>query len=171
MSTQKRGLSPDKVYPITLTGLQNTLVVVVGGGQVGERKIEGLLTVGANVRLISPQATPRLRSLAEAGKIEWLRRVYQDGDLAGARLAFAATEQRNVNARVASEAKELNLLHNIVDKPGEGNFHLPAVYRHDDLVITVSTAGADPGRARLVRDNIAQWLKTQPQVRETRRRE
>jgi cobalt-precorrin 5A hydrolase/precorrin-3B C17-methyltransferase len=164
MSTRKRGLAPNKVYPITLTALKKALVVVVGGGRVGERKIEGLLAVGVNVRLISPQATSRLRALAEAGKIEWLQRVYQNGDLAGARLAFAATDQRDVNARVASEAKGLNLLHNIVDKPDEGNFHLPAVYRDENLVVTVSTAGVDPGQARLIRDNIAQWLKTQPQV-------
>ncbi len=167
MSIQKRGLLPNEVYPITLTNLTNALVVVVGGGHIGERKIEGLLTIGASVRLISPQATPRLRALSEAGTIEWLQRVYQSGDLADVRLVFAATDQRDVNAQVALEAKKMNLLHNIADKPDEGNFHLPAVYRADNLVVAVGTAGTNPGQAQSIRDSIARWLKDQQQVKQT----
>jgi cobalt-precorrin 5A hydrolase/precorrin-3B C17-methyltransferase len=157
----QRGLSPDAIYPILLTQLRNVPVIVVGGGPVGERKVRGLLTVGAAVHLISPEATPRLQTWGETGQIEWKKRPYQAGDLAGAVMVFAATNQRAVNARVAQEAAELGLLCNVVDAPNEGNFYLPAVHRSPQVVIAVSTAGRSPARARQLRDRLAEWLARQ----------
>jgi cobalt-precorrin 5A hydrolase/precorrin-3B C17-methyltransferase len=147
-------------YPIILTNLRGALVVVVGGGAVGARKLRGLLAVGAVVRLISPAVTPDLRALAASGAITWHARSYQPGDLAGARLAFAATDQRAVNAQVADDAAALGLLCNVADDPRAGDFHLPAVYREPGLLVTVSTAGASPSRAKRLRDQIAAWLAT-----------
>lgn len=158
MSESERGLPLDKVYPIVLTNLKKTPVVVVGGGTVGERKIVGLLAVRAKIRLISPQATPRLQGLIKAGDIEWVQRTYQAGDLADTKLVFAATDQRDVNAQVALEAKESDLFCNVADQPDEGNFHLPAVYRDDELVMAVSTGGRSPAQARIYRNKIAEWL-------------
>jgi cobalt-precorrin 5A hydrolase / precorrin-3B C17-methyltransferase len=145
-------------YPITLINLRGALVVVVGGGAVAERKVRGLLDAGAAVRLISPALTAGLHALADAGAIEWQARPYQPGDLGGARLAFAATNQRAVNAQVAGEAEALGLLCNVADDPQAGSFHLPAVHREPGLVLAVSTAGASPARAKQVRDQIAAWL-------------
>ena len=158
MAESERGLSPNDVYPILLTNLKDAQVVVVGGGAVGERKIIGLLGVKARVRLISPQATSHLRELADAGEIEWIQRNYQMGDLVNAKLGFAATDQRDINAQVALEAKELDLLCNVADQPDEGNFYLPAVYRDGELVVAVSTAGKSPAQARIFRNKIAEWL-------------
>jgi cobalt-precorrin 5A hydrolase/precorrin-3B C17-methyltransferase len=148
----------ETAYPITLTNLRGALVVVVGGGAVGARKLRGLLAVGASVRLISPAATPELRALADSGAITWHARAYQPGDLAGARLVFAATNQRAVNAQVADDAAALGLLCNVADDPRAGDFHLPAVYREPDLLVAVSTAGTSPARAKRLRDQIAAWL-------------
>jgi cobalt-precorrin 5A hydrolase/precorrin-3B C17-methyltransferase len=156
-----RGISPNAVYPILLTRLQEAPVVVVGGGQVGERKVAGLLAVGAAVQLISPEATPQLQTWAEAGRLRWEKRGYQSGDLDGASLVFAATNRREVNSQVARDAARLGLLCNVADQPDEGNFFLPAVYRHDDLVIAVSTAGKSPAKARQLRDRLAEWLAGQ----------
>lgn len=158
MLEAERGLSPHDVYPIVLTNLKNVQVVVVGGGTVGERKIAGLLAVKTRVCLVSPQITPRLQALAAAGELEWIPRNYQTGDLAEAKLVFVATNQRAVNAQVALEARELNLLCNVADQPGEGSFHLPAVHRDDDLVVAVSTAGKSPAQAKVLRNKIAEWL-------------
>ncbi len=152
------GQSDETTYPITLTNLRGALVVVVGGGAVGERKLRGLLAVGAAVRLISPAATPALRALADSGAITWHARPYQPGDLDGARLVFAATDQRAVNAQVADDAAALALLCNVADDPLAGDFHLPAVYREPGLLVAVSTAGASPARAKRLRDQIAAWL-------------
>jgi cobalt-precorrin 5A hydrolase/precorrin-3B C17-methyltransferase len=150
----------DATYPITLTNLGGALVVVVGGGAVGERKLRGLLAAGAAVRLISPAATPQLRALANSGAIRWHARPYQPDDLAGARLVFAATDQRAVNKQVADDAAALGLLCNVADDPRAGTFHLPAVYREPGLLVAVSTAGTSPARAKRLRDQIAAWLSS-----------
>jgi cobalt-precorrin 5A hydrolase/precorrin-3B C17-methyltransferase len=132
--------------------------VVVGGGPVGQRKARGLLAAGLKVQLISPRATPELQAWAEEGRIQWQRRPYQSGDVRGAQLVFAATNQRTVNAQVAQEAKNLGLLCNVADQPDEGNFYVPAVHRQPGLVVAVSSRGESPRRAQKVRDQIAGWL-------------
>jgi cobalt-precorrin 5A hydrolase/precorrin-3B C17-methyltransferase len=145
------------VYPIVLTSPRRA--VVVGGGPVGERKVRGLLAVGAVVKLVSPEATEQLAAWAADGQISWAQRVYQPNDLARANLVFTATDDRAVNAQVARDAAGRGLLCNVADAPGEGSFHVPAVYRGDGLLITVSTDGLSPAWARQVRDRIAAWIK------------
>jgi cobalt-precorrin 5A hydrolase/precorrin-3B C17-methyltransferase len=132
--------------------------MVIGGGPVGERKARGLLNAGGQVRLISPEATRQLEAWAVEGRLEWLRRPYQAGDLLGAQLVFAATNQRAINAQIAQEAAQFGLLCNVADVPSEGNFHVPAVHRQPDLVISVSTLGEDPRRAKALRDQISAHL-------------
>jgi cobalt-precorrin 5A hydrolase/precorrin-3B C17-methyltransferase len=147
-------------YPVNLAQMQAAPVVVVGGGLVGERKVRGLLAVGAAVTLISPVATPQLREWAEAGQIVWTQRPYQASDLANRpALVFAATNERATNAQIAQDAAALGLLCNVADAPQEGSFHLPAVYRENGLVVTISTAGVSPARARQVRDRLAELLQ------------
>ena len=150
-------------YPITLIHLESVLAVVVGGGAVGERKVKGLLDAQARVRLIAPTATPRLRAWAERGEIQWERREFRAGDLAGAGLVFAATHVRAVNYTVTQEAHRLGLLVNVADAPAEGDFHAPAVHRTDEVILAVSSYAGRPGIATHLRDRIAAWLTTQPQ--------
>jgi cobalt-precorrin 5A hydrolase/precorrin-3B C17-methyltransferase len=172
VSTPERRVIPDPrsttrarpeeaVYPLTLTQTGNLQAVVVGGGLVGQRKVRGILEAGGRVRLISPEATPELQAWAQAGRLEWLCRPYQAGDLAGTALVFAATNQREINHQVAAEAKALGLWCNVADRPEEGNFHVPAVHRRPGLVISVSTGGQSPAGARLIRDALAAWLADQ----------
>jgi cobalt-precorrin 5A hydrolase/precorrin-3B C17-methyltransferase len=151
--------TPPCPYPIVLTNLSGAPVVVVGGGPVGERKVRGLLETGARVRLISPEASPQLRAWAAAGRIVWQPRAYAPGDLAGARLVFAATGEREVNARVARDAALHGALCNVADAPEEGDFHLPALHRSGEMTIAVSSGGAAPGRSAALRDAIAAWLE------------
>ena len=154
------GSTPSSAYPIVLTNLSGAPVVVVGGGPVGERKVRGLLEAGARVRLISPEVSPQLRAWAAAGRIVWQPRAYAPGDLAGARLVFAATGEREVNARVARDAALHGALCNVADAPAEGDFHLPALHRSGEMTIAVSSGGAAPGRAAALRDAIAAWLES-----------
>jgi cobalt-precorrin 5A hydrolase/precorrin-3B C17-methyltransferase len=147
-------------YPINLSRMHEAPVIVVGGGLVGERKVRGLLAVGAQVTLLSPDATPHLRAWAADGRIVWAQRPYQPGDLAARPLlVFAATSERAVNAQVAQEAAALGLLCNVADAPHEGAFHLPAVHREDGLVMAISTEGASPGRARRLRERLSELLQ------------
>lgn len=153
------GEQVDGVYPLFLINLQQKLAVVVGGGTVGERKIAGLLAAGAPIRLIAPTVTPTLHQWIAEQRLEWLERPYQSGDLAGAFLAFAATNQRTVNAQVAQEAATHQILCNVADLPAEGNFHVPALHRQGDFVVAIgSQRGKNPKFIKQLRDAIAHFL-------------
>lgn len=159
------------VYPIYLTGLDQVLTVVVGGGPIAERKVKALLDGGAQVRLIAPSATPQLQAWATAQRITWLARPYQPGDLEMAFLTFAITDQRQVNAAIAAEAQQRRILCNVADRAEDGNFHTPATLRLteesvDDsggsvtaaeFVFAIGSTGKRPKRVKQLRD----WLRTQ----------
>src|SRR5580698_6467714 len=98
-------------YPLFLD-LSNQPVVVIGAGSVATRKIRTLLRAKATVTVISPEATTPVRRLAQAKRVRWLRRRYQKGDLRGARLAIAATDNLVINQTICTEAKRHNLLVN-----------------------------------------------------------
>ncbi|NTV63965.1 MAG: precorrin-3B C(17)-methyltransferase, partial [Oscillochloris sp.] len=157
-STFVSAAAPAGDYPVVLTGMVGAPVVVVGGGAVGERKVRGLLATGAVVRLISPEASAQLQAWAAEGQLAWEQRPYVSGDLVGVRLAFAASNQRDVNAQVAQDAAKHGVLCNVADAPAEGSFHVPALHRTPGLTIAVSTSGAEPARAATIRDAIARWL-------------
>ncbi|MGQ9481812.1 precorrin-3B C(17)-methyltransferase [Chloroflexus sp.] len=145
-------------YPIVITKPAHMPAVVIGGGAVGERKVRGLLAAGIPVRLISPTATDQLMAWAQEGRLIWERRTYRSGDLNGARLVFAATNDRAVNTLIAASAIATGALCNVADTPDEGDFHVPAIYRSGGITIAVSSTGAAPTRAVALRDAIADWL-------------
>lgn len=151
-----------EVYPIMLVGTRELRAVVVGGGPVGARKVHGLLAAGIRVCLVSPTTVEDLRALAERREIEWEQRPYRTGDLDGARLAIAATGEREINRRIADDARGAGILCNVADVPEEGSFIVPAVHRSADLLVAVSTGGSSPARATAVRDRLAAWLDTEP---------
>lgn len=138
-------------YPVMLD-VTGRRAVVVGGGRVGERKVDGLLEAGAEVLVVSPEVTPALAARAEAGAIAWRRRPYLREDLDGACLVFAATDRREVNAAVLADARAAGIPCNVVDDPEGCDFIVPAVVRRGDLVLAVSTGGASPAVARKVRE-------------------
>src|SRR3972149_9295339 len=106
-------------YPIFLEVARRPCVVI-GGGAVAERKVGGLLGVGAAVTLISPALSAPLAALARAGKVRHVAREYAPGDLAGCRFAFIATGDREVNAAVAREGGERGGLGHAVGDPAQG---------------------------------------------------
>jgi siroheme synthase-like protein len=140
-------------YPVFLD-LTDGPVLVVGGGSVAEGKVEGLLAAGANVTVVSPTVTPRLAGWVAAGRIEYLARAYQPGDLAGRRLALVATDDPAVSGAVAAEGRERGIWVNAADEPARCDFILPAVIRRGRLVVAVSTGGASPAAARAIREEL-----------------
>jgi precorrin-2 dehydrogenase/sirohydrochlorin ferrochelatase len=146
-------------YPIALR-LAGRRCAIVGGGAVAERKARGLLDAGAVVTIIAPELAPGLHGLASVGTIEVWPRPYAPGDLraAGAFLAIAATDRREVNAAVGAEARALGIPVNVVDALREGDFSVPATLRRGRLTVAVSTAGGSPVVAGLVRDRLAAAL-------------
>lgn len=130
--------------------LENRRCVVVGGGEVADRKARKLLQARADVIVVSPEVKPGIESVA----VETHRREYEPGDLSGAFLAFAATDSREVNAAVAREAKERGVPVNVADAPSDGDFTLPSTLRRGRMQISVSTGGASPTLARDVRKRL-----------------
>lgn len=138
-------------FPICLD-IADRHCVVIGGGRVAERKVASLIECGAAVTVVSPELTEPLRCLADQGRINWLARPFQPGDLAGAFLVIAATDDAAVQEAVHGEAEQGNILLNVADVPKWCNFILPATTRQGDLSIAVSTAGKSPALARRLRE-------------------
>ena len=128
--------------------------VVVGGGDVAERKVQSLLSAGALVTVVSPRLSPGLTRLVAEGRIRHLARAYRRGDLAGAVLAFAATDDPAVTLAVAAEARRRRVWLNAADDPAHCDFILPSVLRRGRLTVAVSTGGASPAVARAVREEL-----------------
>jgi siroheme synthase-like protein len=140
-------------YPL-LVELEGRRVVVIGGGVVGERKIEGLLAARADVTVVSPDLTPALTALAQAGRIARIARPYRQGDLEGAALVFTALGDPQVTAAVADEARRRNIWLNAADDPAHCSFILPAVVRRGPLTIAVASGGATPALTRALREHL-----------------
>src|SRR5260370_39342549 len=132
--------------------------LVVGGGPVAERKVRGLLEVGARLAVVGPGVTPQLDAWAREGRIRLIRRRYESSDLAGQSLAFVATDDGVVNAEVARDARAAGVLINAADDPAHCDFILPAVLRRGELTVAVSTGGASPALSRIVRDELDTYL-------------
>ncbi|HKF79843.1 MAG TPA: bifunctional precorrin-2 dehydrogenase/sirohydrochlorin ferrochelatase [Thermoleophilaceae bacterium] len=146
----------DTPFYIACLRLSGRRCLVVGGGEVGLEKVEGLLACDGDVTLVSPEAVEPLRELAEEGSIRWERRGYRSEDLEGTFIVIAATGQTEVNIRVFEDAERRAMLVNVVDVPPLCNFILPAIIRSGPLAIAISTAGASPALAKRIRDEIAE---------------
>jgi precorrin-2 dehydrogenase/sirohydrochlorin ferrochelatase len=139
-------------YPAYLE-LRGHPCVVIGGGEIAERKVTTLLEAGARVTVVSPTLTAGLAALADTHEIVHHPRAYRHGDLAGAWLAYAATGDEAVHAAIAAEAAEARVFLNVVDRPALCSFIVPALVRRDPVAIAVSTGGASPALAkRLARE-------------------
>lgn len=143
----------NQYYPVYLD-LRGKRCVVIGGGEIGERKVEGLLDGSAEVTLISPDLTPRLQELANAGRIVWHARQYCQGDLSGAFLAIAATDARDVNQAIAAEAQREKVVLNVVDDAPLCTFIAPSIVRRGEVTLAISTGGSSPALARKLKETI-----------------
>jgi precorrin-2 dehydrogenase/sirohydrochlorin ferrochelatase len=146
-------LPPAKVFPLFLK-LKNRPCLVVGAGNIAESKIEGLVQADATVRVVAPEATPKVCSWANDGKIDWQRRDFQASDLRGMFLVVAATSSTPVHEHIFSEAQSQGVLCNVVDVPHLCDFYYPAVVRRGSLQIAISTAGESPALSQRLRKEL-----------------
>ena len=126
--------------------------VVIGGGNIGEEKVVKLLECDAKVAVISPEINDGVRELVDNDRVTWDQREYQPGDLEGAFIAIAATDENTVNRQIAKEAEERNVLLNVVDVTPLCTFIAPAVARRGEVTVAASTGGASPALARKFRE-------------------
>jgi precorrin-2 dehydrogenase/sirohydrochlorin ferrochelatase len=146
----------DTPFYIACLKLEGRKCLVIGGGDIGLEKVEGLLACNGDVTLVAPDAIEPLRELAAEGSIRWEQRAYDPADLEGSFMAIAATNDTDVNIRVYEEAEQRAMLVNVVDVPPLCNFILPAIIRTGPLAIAISTAGASPALAKRIRNQIAE---------------
>ena len=140
-------------YPV-LIDLQGKKVVVVGGGQVAQRKIETLMEYGAAVHVVSKQLTPTLQGYAESGRIQSVGQEFLKDYLDNAVMVIAATDDPLLNHNVSECAKAKGLLINAVDQPSDCSFIVPSILRRGDLLVAVSTSGKSPALAKKIREDL-----------------
>ena len=146
-----------RYYPIFLE-ITGKPVVVIGGGGVALRKVEGLLDAGARVTVVSPDLHPGLRRLVEVGRLRHEQREYRYGDLEGYALAIVASDDHLVNTAVAREGEKRGVWVNAVDDPSNCDFILPSVMTRGDLIVAISTSGGSPALARKMREGLEAFL-------------
>ena len=148
--------------------------LVVGAGPVADEKIDGLLRAGADVCVVAPRATPRVRAWARAGKLRWSARKFLPADLAGVFVAVAATASTALHAQIYRLARRRAVLCNVVDDPPHCDFYYGAIVRRGALQIAISTGGHSPALAQRLKKQIERefgreyemWLEELGEARE-----
>ncbi|MFH8345440.1 uroporphyrinogen-III C-methyltransferase [Streptomyces sp. NPDC018045] len=144
-------------YPVGLR-LSGRRVVVLGGGQVAQRRLPSLVAAGADVLLISPSAKPSVEAMADTGEIRWERRRYAPGDLADAWYALISTDDPDANAAASQEAEDRRVWCVRSDDAEAATAWTPATGRSEGVTVAVLT-GRDPRRSAAVRDAIVEGLR------------
>jgi precorrin-2 dehydrogenase/sirohydrochlorin ferrochelatase len=146
----REGMDSIPLFPAFLK-LAGRRCLVVGAGPVAQEKIESLLRAGADVRVVAPQATERIREWAHAGKIRWAARKFRSSDFAGVFLVVAATSSPTLHSEIYRKARRRSVLCNVVDDPQNCDFYYGAVVRRGPLQIAISTGGLSPALAQRLR--------------------
>jgi len=161
-------------YPLFLD-IRDHDCLVVGGGEIAERKILDLLKDGAKIHVISPLVTKTISELAKLGKINHEARDFREGDVRKSfALVFAATDDRHINQLVYGDAKKIRVPINVADDPALCDFFIPSVVRRGDLKIAISTEGKSPALAKHIRKRLQdqfgpeyeRWVEIVGQFRE-----
>jgi precorrin-2 dehydrogenase / sirohydrochlorin ferrochelatase len=147
----------DTPFYIACLKLRGRKCLVIGGGELGLEKAEGLLASDGDVTVISPEVGPELEALAAEGSITWEQRDYAGPeDLEGVFMVIACTDSTDTNIRIYDDAEARAMLVNIVDVPPLCNFILPAIVRTGPLAIAISTAGASPALAKRMKREVSE---------------
>lgn len=139
-----------RYYPILLD-VHDKKCIVIGAGNVGERKVETLLQCGARVEIIGKTLSHKLNDLVDKGRINYVASEYTESHLDGALLVIGATDEPELNARIAEDAQKKGIFFNIVDRPHLCSFIVPSIITRGDLIVTFSTCGKSPALAKKLR--------------------
>ncbi|MFJ9666168.1 uroporphyrinogen-III C-methyltransferase [Streptomyces sp. NPDC101219] len=148
-------------YPVGLR-LSGRRVVVLGGGQVAQRRLPSLIAAGADILLVSPEVTPSVEAMADAGEITWERRGYAEGDLTGAWYALIATSDHDANTRASAEGERNRIWCVRADDADEATAWTPATGHSEGVTVAVLTTdvkGRDPRHTAAVRDAVVEGLR------------
>ena len=154
MTTTRRSLLG---YPVNLV-VAGRRCVVVGAGRIAARKVDGLLAAGADVHVVAPRLGDQVRAWRDEGRVTVAERAFQSGDLDGAWLATAATDDHVANHAVFQAGDSRGVWVNSADDPDNCSFTLMSVIRRGDLVVTVGTGGRSPALATWLKERITAEL-------------
>ncbi len=143
-----------KYYPVCLD-VSRRRCVIIGGGEVAERKARRLMDCGAEVLVVSESLSPALQAMKADGRLSHIKASYSGDLIEGAFLVIGATDRAEVNEAISRDAGKKGILVNIVDDPGRCNFILPSLYRRGDLMIAITTGGKSPALAKKLRKEMA----------------
>jgi siroheme synthase-like protein len=160
--------SSPRLFPLFLK-LEGRRVLVVGAGPVAERKVFALLEAGARVCIVAPDATEVLQRAAAEGRVEWLPRPFEGGDVEGARLVFAATSDPEVQRTASLAAEERGIFVVAVDDPPNATAYSGAVVDRRPFLIAISSSGTAPALTRLLRDVVEEMLPNDDVVQKAER--
>jgi len=149
-----------RYYPVNLD-IRNRNCLVVGGGDVGTRKVMTLLDCGAMVIVVSPAVTEKIEELSNKGLIKLEKRGFKPTDLDQMFLVIGATDNPELNRQIHAGAERLGMLCNIADRPEVCNFILPAIVNREDLIIAISTSGKSPAFAKKMRKDLEKKFGTE----------
>jgi uroporphyrin-III C-methyltransferase/precorrin-2 dehydrogenase/sirohydrochlorin ferrochelatase len=148
---------PADLLPLFLK-LEGRAVLAVGAGPVAERKIAALVSAGARVHVVAPEATPEVQRLAGEGAVALSLRPFEEADVDGHWLVVAATGDAEVQRRVAAAAEARRVFVLAVDDPAHASAYSGAIVRRPPFLVAISSSGAAPALTRLVRDIVEQVL-------------
>lgn len=150
----------DKAYFPLFVDISGMKVMVIGGGKVAARRVDTLIYFASNITVIAPEITESLAALNKTGRIRCVERRYKKGDVAGADMVLAATDDRQLNDSIAAECKALGqesgrkILFNAADDKNLCDFYFPSVVIKDDIVIGINSGGHNPGKVKQVREKL-----------------
>ncbi len=150
-----------KLYPIFFN-IENRLAIVIGGGEVGYRKVKDLIDADARIKIISPEIHNGIKELKNKNinRVDIIQREYQYGDIEGASLVYSSTNDTKTNRKVFEEAEEKGIFINSVDDPENCSFYVPSLVRKGDMILAVSTSGASPAMAAKLRRILEKSIPT-----------
>ncbi|TCS78340.1 precorrin-2 dehydrogenase/sirohydrochlorin ferrochelatase family protein [Muricomes intestini] len=154
----------EKSYFPMFVDISEKKIVVVGGGRIAARRVDTLTYFAGNITVIAPEVTRQLLELNEDGRIYCMIREYEKGDIAGADMVLAATDDRQLNHSIADECRVLErekgrrILFNTADDKDLCDFYFPSVITRDDIVIGINSGGRSPGKVKQVREKLEEKL-------------
>jgi siroheme synthase-like protein len=140
-------------YPIFLD-IEGRSVVIIGGGEVCTRKAETMMNYGANVTVVSPEFTDEIEKWSADGRLHIRRKSYEEGDLDGANIVIASTDDQAINERIAADCRRRRIPVNVVDVTPLCEFIVPAIVEKGSVTIAVSTGGKSPALARTLKEDL-----------------
>lgn len=144
----------DRPYFPMFIDLTDKKILVAGGGTIALRRVRTLLKFGADIRVIAPEVCGELAQMEEERKITAEHRGYRAGDICGAQIVLAATDDREVNRKIREECRAAGILVNVADDKSLCDFYFPSVVMTDEAVIGINSGGTDPSITKKLRREI-----------------